>query len=243
MEISGRIALVTGGGSGIGRATCEALASQGARVAIVDLDEKAGNAATERIRSRGGDAVFVPGDVSTPAGVETSFSQVVSQLGAPQIVHNNAGMMTADPPGWPEATLEQVHRVVSVNGSGVIMGTRQAVEVMRENGGVVINTASTAALGVLPRDAVYAGTKALVAHFTRSCTDLAASHGVRVNAVLPGVTDTPILASPTPWLSELLAHVEMIQPEAVARCVLGLIADDTASGICRVVDTGGERDA
>jgi NAD(P)-dependent dehydrogenase (short-subunit alcohol dehydrogenase family) len=248
MDITGAVALVTGGGSGIGRATSEALAAEGARVAVVDVDEGGGKETVERIRAKGGEARFVQGDVSTPSGIAALFSAVVDALGVPTIVFNNAGIMTADTPGWPEATLERVHLVVSVNASGVIMGTRQAVEAMRGKGGVVINTASTAALGPLPLDPVYASTKALVAHFTRSCAELATTHGVRVNAVLPGVTDTPILlksgdgTKASDWVGAIMAEVEMIPPDAVARCVLGLIRDDSASGVCRVVEADGERD-
>ena len=248
MDISGAIALVTGGSSGIGRATCKALAAEGARVAVVDIDEVGGKETVECIRADGGEAQFVRGDVSTPSGVEDLFATVVSEVGTPRIVFNNAGIMTADTPGWPEASLERVHLVTSINASGVIMGTRQAVEVMRENGGVVINTASTAALAPLPRDPVYAGTKALVAHFTRSCAELAQSHGVRVNAVLPGVTQTPILAksgdgtTPAEWLGPLLAEADIIEPEVVARCVLGLVRDDEAAGICRGIHAEGEMD-
>jgi 3-oxoacyl-[acyl-carrier protein] reductase len=243
VEIAGSTALVTGAASGIGRATAETLAAEGATVAVADLDEAGGAATVERISARGGRAFFVAADVSTPMGVDGLFSAVVSRAGAPQIVHNNAGIMTADPPGWPEASLGQLDRVVSINASGVILGTRMALEVMRERGGVVVNTASIAGLGPLPRDPVYAGTKALVVHFTRSCAELATSHGVRVNAVLPAVTDTPILADPSPWLRELLSQVEKIPPQAVADCVLGLVRDDGAAGVCRVVDPAGQRDA
>lgn len=248
MDISGAIALVTGGSSGIGRATCEALAEEGARVAVVDIDEVGGKETVELIHASGGEAQFVRGDVATPSGIEALFAAVISELGTPRIVYNNAGIMTADTPGWPEATLERIHLVISINASGVILGTRQAVEAMREPGGVIINTASVAALGPLPRDPVYAGTKALVAHFTRSCADLAETHGVRVNAVLPGATQTPILAksgdgtTPAEWLGPLLTQSEIIGPEVVARCVLGLIRDESAAGICRMVDSGGEQD-
>ena len=248
MEISGSIALVTGAGSGIGRASAEALAAAGARVAVVDVDEKGGHETVERIGARGGDAHFVRGDVSSPRGIEALFKTVAAEVGVPKIVFNNAGIMTGGAPGWPESGLERVHQVVSVNASAVIMGTRQAVDLMRDTGGVVINTASIAAFSDLPQDPVYAGTKALVTHFTRSCAELAETHGVRVNAVLPGVVETPILAktgdgkTPAGWLLPLLEHANIIEPTAVANCVLGLIRDDSAVGLCRVVDGDGERD-
>ena len=110
------------------------------------------------------------------------------------------------------------------------------------------SVAATLSFSDLPQDPVYAGTKALVTHFTRSCAELAETHGVRVNAVLPGVVETPILAktgdgkTPAGWLLPLLEHANIIEPAAVANCVLGLIRDDSAVGLCRVVDGDGERD-
>ncbi len=248
MDISGKVALVTGGGSGIGRAICVALARAGAQVAVVDIDEAGGGETVRQLRSKGGKATFVAGDVSSPAGITGIFDAVSAAVGKPQIVHNNAGIMTADTPGWPEASLERVYKVVTINAAGVIMGTRQAVALMKDTGGVVINTASTTALTPLPRDAVYASTKALVVHFTHSCAELAESHGVRVNAIVPNATETPIIAKTgdgvtmAPWLAPLLEGVELIKPEAVAACALDLIRDDKAAGICRVIDFDGERD-
>ena len=248
MQIAGSVALITGAASGIGRATAELLAGEGAKVAVVDLDEGGGHETVARIRTAGGEARFVRGDVSSPRGIEDVFKAVVAELGVPRIVFNNAGIMTGDTPGWPESGLEKVHQVVSVNAAGVIMGTRQAVDVMRGSGGVVINTASIAAFAPLPRDAVYGGTKALVVQFTVACAELAETHGVRVNAVLPGVVQTPILAktgdgeTPAAWLVPLLEQANIIEPAVVANCVLGLIRDDGAAGVCRVIDGDGERD-
>jgi NAD(P)-dependent dehydrogenase (short-subunit alcohol dehydrogenase family) len=115
-------------------------------------------------------------------------------------------------------------------------------------GGAIVNTASVAALRPLPEDPVYAATKAAVVSFTKACAPLAAE-GIRVNCVLPGVTDTPILAKtgdgtePAPWFQKMVAGVDMLTPAAVAAVVLDLVRDDAARGEARVVDGSGRERA
>jgi 3-oxoacyl-[acyl-carrier protein] reductase len=249
VEIAGKVALVTGAASGIGRATALALAREGASVAIADVDAAGGEETVRQIEAGGGRARFVEADVSTPDGVRAMFQAVESAFGGVDIVHNNAGIMTMDVPGWPDAPLERIQRVANVNVSGVLMGTRAAIDALRKRGGgVVVNTASIAALAPLPNDPIYAASKAAVVHFTRSCADLEKSEGIRVTAVLPGMVDTPIIqktgdgTEPAAWLRPFLDAVPLIAPEAVAGAVLDLIRDG-APGETRVVDRGGARGA
>ena len=241
MEIRGKVALVTGAASGIGRATALALAREGARLGVADIDTEGGEETVRRIQEAGGEAVFISADVSTPAGIEAMFADVKRAYDRVDIVHNNAGIMTMDTPGWPNAALERIHLVMNVNAAGVMMGTRQAIAEMRENGGAIVNTASIAALGPLPNDPIYAASKAAVVRFTESCEPLAKSHGVRVNAVLPAMVDTPILRKtgdgkkPAAWLQPLIDTTRMLKPEAIAEAVLDFVRDDSLVGECRVV--------
>lgn len=243
MEIRGKVALVTGAGSGIGRACAERLAREGAKVVVADVDRAGGEETVRRIAAAGGEAAFVQGDVGTPEGVAEMFRAAKRAFGRLDIVHNNAGIMTGDTPGWPDAPLEKLHRVMSVNAAGVVMGTREAVAAFREHGegGVVVNTASIAGLGPLPFDPVYAASKAAVIHFTKSCAILKELANVRVNAVAPGMVDTPIIAKtgdgtrPAKWLEPALEGAVLLRPERIAEEVVELIRDDGLAGEVRVV--------
>ena len=242
MNIGGKIALVTGAASGIGRATALALAKEGASVAVADLDEAGGAESVRLITAAGGKASFIKADVSTPAGVRAMFDAVGAVYGGIDIVHNNAGIMTGGNPNWPDASLEKIALVINVNVAGVVMGTREAVARMRaRGGGVVVNTASIAALGPMPMDPIYAATKAAVVLFTQSCAMLAETEKVRVNAVLPGMVDTPIIAktgdgtTPAPWLAPAIAATKMLQPEDIAAAVIDYVKDDSKAGDHRIV--------
>ncbi len=242
MEISGKIALVTGGSSGIGRATAVALAKAGATVAVADVDREGGAETVRAVAEAGGQATFFEADVSTPTGISELFAEVEAAHGGIDIVHNNAGIMTGDTPGWPDVGLEKIHLVTSVNASGVMMGTGAAVRALRKRGGgAIVNTASVAALGEMPFDPMYAATKAAVVSFTKSCAMLAETENIRVNAVLPGMVDTPIIGktgdgeTPAEWLRPAIAASTFLQPEDIADAVLTLIQDDSKAGEAEVI--------
>jgi 3-oxoacyl-[acyl-carrier protein] reductase len=244
MDVDGRVALVTGAASGIGRAAAVAFAAAGARVMVADLDEIGGVETVRRIQAAGGEAAFEQADVSRPHGIRAMFDAVHHVYGGVDIVHNNAGLV-AGPPGWPAMDLERIHLQVDVNLAGVCMGTQEAVVRLRaRGGGAVVNTASVAALRPLPEDPVYAATKAAVVSFTKACAPLAAE-GIRVNCVLPGVTDTPILAKtgdgtkPAAWFEQMMVGVQVLTPEDVAAVVLELVRDETAAGEARAVGAVG----
>lgn len=230
MEIEHRGALVTGGASGIGRATVVALAQRGASVVIADTDEPG---ARQTIELAGGaDRVwFRACDVTDGGELEATVDWAAGRLGRLDIVANVAGVgggdLFADETGdW--------RRVIAVNLTAVIDATRLAVRAMRRGGegGVIINLASL--LGLLPMAEVapYCAAKAGVVHFTRSLAGLAAQSGIRVNAVCPEMVDTPMASSM--WSADLVAAERasgnVLAPEDVAAAVLDLIEDDTRAG-------------
>ncbi len=241
MEIAGRVAVVTGAGAGIGRASAIALAREGASVVVVDVSVAAAQRTAHEIDGAGGTALAVVADVSSPDDVRMMFAEATSCFGGVDIVHNNAGLINGEPI-WPDASLEQLMRVIAVNVGGVAMGTQEGIRALRaRGGGVIVNTASVAALAPFPNDPVYSATKAAVVRLTESCTGFA-TEGIRVNAVLPGVVDTDMTMKhtgdgtrPAAWLQPALAAIVMLAPDDVAAVVLDLIRDDAAFGELRVV--------
>lgn len=245
-DLAGRVVVVTGAAAGIGRASAVAFARAGASAVVVaDVDTDGGGETIELVTAAGADGRFVATDVGDPAQVEALLAAAEGAFGGVDVVHNNAGVMCGEP-DWPETAPARIAEVVAVNVTAVLVGTRLAVpRLRRRGGGAVLNTASMAALVPLPDDPVYAATKAAVAHFTRSCARLRDTDGIRVNAVLPGVVDTAILAKsgdgvrPAPWMATMIGAVERLSPDDIAAAVLELAADETAAGETRVIANEG----
>ena len=189
-RLEGRVAIVTGAASGIGRATAELFHSEGAKVVIADIT----GAETEVAESLGdGRAVPVNTDVSDSDQVRALIETAVSEFGGLDVLHNNAGIEGAVAP--LETTDEETFdRVVAVNLKGVFLGMRYAIPVMKEQGrGSILNTASVAGLVGMPMLAAYCATKGGVVQITKAAACELAQSGVRVNALCPGFVDTPLM--------------------------------------------------
>jgi len=235
MEIKGKAALITGAGSGIGRATALALAARGAaRVHILDRNDRGANETAEAVRAAGAEAVVHVADVADALQLRAVFD-AAETAGGLDIVHNNAGMVVGRQL-YPDTSLQKVQEIVAVNLTAVLLGTQWGAQQMRaRGGGVVINTASMAALHSRFRDWLYSATKAAVASFTSACAPLAEAWGVRVNAVLPGLVNTPILLTTgdgelAEYMTPVLANNVPMEPEDIAAAVIGLIEDDARVG-------------
>ena len=240
MELQGRVAVVTGGGSGIGRATVLAFAREGTAVVVADVDETGGEETVGLVADLGGTSTFVRTDVTEPRSLEAMFETAEAEHGGVDIVHNNAGLVCGEPL-WPDITPETLMRVMAVNLGGVVVGTRLAIPVLRRRGGgAIVNTASMAALFPMTVDPIYSATKAGVTMFTRACAPLA-EEGIRVNCVLPGLVDTPLLPKSgdgerwADWAVAARDSMGMMEPDVVAQAVLDLVRDDSAVAQERVV--------
>lgn len=236
------MALVTGAATGIGRASALALAAEGAAVMVADMDDIGGTETVRLIEEEvGGHAAFVKVDVAWPHEIRTMFAAVEETFGGVDIVHNNAGLIGGEPI-WPDAELERIMKVITVNLGGVAMGTQEGIKALRKRGGgCIVNTASTTALNPMPTDPVYSATKAGVVRITESCAGFA-DEGIRVNAVLPGVVDTDMTnlhtgdgTRPARWLEPVLANLKMLSAAEVAAVVVELVRDDEAVAVARVV--------
>lgn len=187
-----KIALVTGASTGIGAAVSTALAAQGIKVAVCDINRLDGEALAAKL---GGE--FIQCDVTSLASVREAVGNCVERLGVPDYVHLNAGIMTV-PTGDPYIAIEdlseaQYKKIVGVNLDGVFHGMKTVLPLMREKGGAITITASTAGLSVVPVDPMYTATKYALVGFGRAVA--AANHGsnVRINVICPGVVDTAIV--------------------------------------------------
>jgi NAD(P)-dependent dehydrogenase (short-subunit alcohol dehydrogenase family) len=188
--IEGRAVLVSGAGSGIGRATARLLAEQGARIALVDLNGPAAEQAAEEIRQAGGHAIGLRGDAADEADVARVVQAAADDLGALNVLVNNAGIAAGERATADEVSLERWDEMLRVNFRGYLVMSRAAYPWLARDGGVVVNNASSVALSSAPGSAHYSTAKAAVVMLTRQLAAEWGPRGVRVNAVAPGIIDT-----------------------------------------------------
>ena len=195
MEFSGKVALITGGGGGIGRATALGFSGRGAKVVVVDLDRAEGEASAELVRQRGGDARFVHADVTKSDDVQNYVRAALDAYGTIDCFFNNAGIEGKVMPmqEYDEAVFDAV---IGVNLKGVFLGMRHVLPVMlKQRHGAVVNTASVAGLFGGPGMAPYVASKHAVLGLTKVASADVARLGVRVNAVCPGPVETRMMRS------------------------------------------------
>ncbi|UJA20380.1 SDR family NAD(P)-dependent oxidoreductase [Thermoleophilia bacterium SCSIO 60948] len=234
-SLDGRVALITGGSGGLGAASARALRERGARIALVDIDDEAG----ERIAAELGGEYF-HADVSDPEANEAMFDWAEERLGGADLVMLNAGVASGMGIG-PEFDVERYRRVMGINLDGVVFGVHSALPRLRERGGgAIVATASLAGLTAVPYDPLYAANKHAVVGLVRSLGPALAAEGIRVNAVCPGFAETAILSGFRESLVE--QGVPIIDPADVAAAVVRLFEGEM-SGECWFVQAGRESEA
>lgn len=246
-RVDGKVALVTGGSSGIGRATALLFAKEGAKVVVADVTVPGGEETVQMIKAAGGDAIFVKADMAKAAEVEAMVQKAVATYGRLDCAHNNAGI---------EGTTKKTHdydeadwdRVIAINVKGVWLCMKyQIPQMLKQGSGAIVNTASGAGLLGVPQMPAYVASKHAVVGLTKTAALEYAKAGIRVNAVCPGVIKTPMVDRMTnlrPGRMERMAAAEPIgrmgKPEEIAAAVVWLCSDASSfvTGLPMPVDGG-----
>jgi len=243
-KLDGKVALITGAASGIGRATALLFAKEGARVAIADWAPEGGRETVKMIKEAGGEAIFIEADVSKAADAERMVKTTVDKYGRIDILFNNAGIMGTfgSTARTPE---EKWDHIININLKGVFLGSKYAIPVMlNEGGGVVINTASSSGIDPIPYLPVYSASKGGVIALTKSMAMELGDKNIRVNCICPGGIQTNLAAaSGVPGEHNLVPGQPLRragQPEEVAQIALYLASDDSSyvTGAAFVIDGG-----
>jgi len=235
-RLAGKVALITGAGSGIGRASATLFAHEGARVVCVDINETTATATADMVVTTGGEAVAVRADVSSAADCETMVQAAEDTFGGLHVMFNNAGIMHSED-GDAQATSEDVWDLtMNINAKGVFLGCKYGIPAMkRSGGGSVINTASFVAhLGAATPQVAYTASKGAVLAISRELAVVHAREGVRVNALSPGPLRTELLMKfldTEEKKQRRLVHVPMGRfglAEEMAKAALFLASDDSS---------------
>jgi NAD(P)-dependent dehydrogenase (short-subunit alcohol dehydrogenase family) len=249
-KLDGKVAIVTGGASGIGRATAERFLEEGAKVAIVDVSEKAGNKVISELKVKGYDVTLAVGDVTRSADVKRMVSDIIGHFGRVDVLFNNAGILV-------EGTVEEVteddwDRIMAVNVKGVFLMTKEVVPLMLKQGkGTIVNNASCSGL-VGDRGAIaYNTSKGAVVLMTKCLALDYALKNIRVNCVCPGEIETPMFLqevarrgiTPDEHRKDICGYHpigRLGRPQEVANTVLFLASDDSSfiTGTAVSVDGG-----
>ncbi len=247
-RLDGKVALITGAASGMGKIAAELFAREGARVVLADVSDEAGQSTAKEIEATGADAVYVHTDVSKTSDVEKAVRLTVDRFGTLNVLYNNAGIFPADDGSVTETSEQTWDRVMDINLKGVFLGCKYGIPAMIESGGgSLINVASFVALvGAATPQVAYTASKGGVLSMTREIAVEFARKGIRANALCPGPIETPLLgellADPA-RRQRRLVHIPVGRfghAEEIARAALFLASDESSfiTGATFVVDGG-----
>jgi 3-oxoacyl-[acyl-carrier protein] reductase len=248
MRLNDKVAIITGAGSGIGRASAVRFAEEGAKVAVAELNPESGNETVEKIKAAGGEAFFVKTDVGVESDIENMVNATVEKYGKLNILYNNAGYPQLSKP-FETIDNEEWSRMMDINARSVFWGSKHALEPLKKAGnGVILSTASVA--GVMPRpgSSAYATSKGAVITLTKVLANELGKFNIRVNTILPGPTETPMLPKFMKQYDETILDIirstlplgRLVKPEDIANAALFLASDEAAAitAVILEVDSG-----
>lgn len=248
MRLEGKVALITGGASGMGKVASQLFAVEGAKVFLTDVADEAGRATAQQIRDAGGEASYVHADVSKETDAEAMVRATIDAFGGLHVLYNNAGVMPNDDGSVHTNTEAVWDLVLGINVKGVAFGCKHAIPAMIESGGgSIINVASFVAwMGAATSQTAYTSSKGAVLAMTREIAVEYARKGIRCNALCPGPIDTPLLAellSDDAKRQRRFVHIPMGRlgrAEELAKAALFLASDDSSfmTGASLIVDGG-----
>ncbi|WP_033828973.1 SDR family NAD(P)-dependent oxidoreductase [Bacillus andreraoultii] len=243
MRLENKVAIITGGGGGIGRATALRFAKEGAQVVVSDLQEEKGVETVHLIKETGGDGLFIKTDMTNPTEVEALIEETIKAYEKIHILFNNAGVSSLEKK-LPNVSLEEWQKVVDINMTGVFLGMKYVLPKIQK-GGSIINTASIAGIKGQKLVAAYSASKASVIALTKTAATEYGRKNIRVNAIAPGIIDTEMVTDwkktdKWPILSTANALRRIGKPNEVANAVLFLASDESSfiTGETIIIDGG-----
>ena len=243
MDLTGKVAIITGGASGIGLATAKAFLDKGGKVVIADYNEEGGKQAEKKLKQGDAEVAFVYVDVASEESVEKLVAATVERYGRVDIMINNAGVGVRGV--THELTYDDYHKIISINQDGVFFGAKHAIKNMLKNGdgGVIINTSSI--LGTVGEGSAFAynATKGAVDLMTKSLALQYAEHKIRVNAVAPGYVESGMVSKEALGdFYDALVNKHPVgrlgQPEEIAHAMVFLVENEFVTGTTLMVDGG-----
>jgi NAD(P)-dependent dehydrogenase (short-subunit alcohol dehydrogenase family) len=239
-KLQDKVAVITGGVSGIGAATARLFVSEGAKVVLVDLNEEKGKAFETELKALNAEALFIKADITSEEEVANIFKQTVESFGKVDVVFNNAGIGRVQPSH--ELEYAEWRKTVNVDLDGVFLVARESIrEMLKTGGGTIVNTASMYGWVGSPGSAAYNAAKGGVLNLTRSLALEYAEQNIRVNSLCPGFIDTPIIPEESKKALAAATPVKRLgKAEEMAKAVLFLASDDSSfmTGNSLTVDGG-----